>query len=180
MNFKEHKENFDNRFDITSSNLDPKKAFQSLRQRMLNIFETIECLYREHDVVSGMACEQIESGIDKSITKESIFKFRQCYGISQSEVTERMIIDRLNKETNEKEFYRLIEVILSLKYKTSHIIHHIDNMCPDEIEDLMNSKEKLSIIEKVKEAFDLSDVNVTVVQTKNGLILYPKGEKKQL
>ena len=153
MSLKEHKENFNKRFDITSSNLDPKKAFQSLKQRMLNIFETIECLYRDHDVVSGIECERIESGIDKSITKESIFKFRQYYGIPQSEVTERMIIDQLNKETNEKEFYRLIEVILSLKYKTSHIIHYIDDMCPDERKDLMNSKEKLSIIERVKRGF---------------------------
>ena len=177
MDLKEQRENFNKRFDITSSNSNPKKAFQSLRQRILNIFETIECLYREHDVASGITCEQIEPGIDKSITKESIFKFRQYYGISQSEVTERMIIDQLNRETNEKEFYRLIEVILSLKYKTSHIIHYVDNMCPDETENLMNSKEKLPLIEKVKEAFVLSDVNVTVVQSKNDIILYPKGEK---
>ena len=173
MSFK--KEHFNKRWNITSSDSD-EETFRKFKTRIQNIFETIECSYIQIDLYDSVD-EGIETGVDKSVTKKSIFRFCQYYGISQSEVTERTIIDRLNNEANEKEFYRLIEVILSLEYKTSHTTHYKEFGC-EEDEEPMNQEQKSLIIEKVKEAFYLSDVNMAIGENSNrGIILYPKREK---
>lgn len=137
MSFNEHKKNFNNRWNITSSD-SYEEAFCKFKQRILNVFQSI----------------------DKKITEESVFLFCQYYGI-QKKLFASTIRDRLKEENNEIEFYRLIEVILLL-----NIEHDYDE------------QEKLLFIRAVTETIKMSDVNVTIKQTKNGVILYPKGEEK--
>lgn len=95
-------------------------------------------------------------GIDYIITKESAFHFCQYCCIDQK----IKIIDHLQNENNEIKFYRLIEVILSLETEWAERV------------------EKL-IVEKIKEAIVMSDVNVAITQNSQGnILLYPKGEKE--
>ena len=174
MELKGHRKNFNNRFNIISVD-SQAEAFQKFKQRILNIFETVECSYTQTDP-AGSSDEWIETGIDKVVTKNGIFKFCQHYGISQSKATERIIIDRLNNETNKEKLYELVEVILLLECKTSHTKHYTV-FGLKEFEETMNQEQKSFLVEEIKEAFHQSDIDVTVAQTKSGIVLYPKGEK---
>ena len=164
MNFKEHRKDFNRRWNITSSeNLE--EAFKQFKQRILNFFKNYE---RKTD-----HSYNISIGIDEVITKKGIEDFCQNYCIElqwKSRMVPGMIIenygshiiDYMHKEHTEKEFYRLIEVIFSLEF---------ENDFQGEI--------KSTVINKVKEIIENSDVNVSIGQNKNGqFILYPKGEKK--
>ncbi len=159
-NVKEHKENFNKRWNITLS-YTPQEAFQQFQQRIVNIFKGISLTmgdaYRTYYL----------KGIDNIVKEESFLDFCQHYGISEklNEQNDKItIIDRVETECNEKEFYRLIEVILSLDMKKSFAKR--------------GKETKQYLIKRVKEAIEMSDMDVVATDFKNGLILYPKGEKK--
>ena len=160
MNFKEHRKDFNKRWNITLSDT-PQEAFQQFQQRVVNIFQGIRLL-----------CGDINStyyvnGIDNIVTEESSLDFCQYYGISENlnkhgcKIT---VIHQLMAEGNEKEFYRLIEVILSLQIRRG--------FCES------GKEVKQFLIKKITEAVEMSDVNVTIRHSENGIILYPKGEEK--
>lgn len=144
-------EQFNKRWNIISSD-SYEESFRKFKIRILNIFQ----------------------GIDQHVTKESITAFCQYYGIEEVWHTQMYgdhswstnIIDRLNSEENEKEFYRLIELIFSLDI-TSTIGY-----------DRRYSYSKEILLRKVIEAINLSDVNVAIAISNDEVILYPKGEKK--
>ncbi len=145
MNPKEHRKDFNRRFNIPLQPDSPVEAFQKFKQRILNILKDI----------------------DQEVTEGSSEYFCQYYGIAPQfeqgsilgdgyySVT---IIDRLKCEKNIQEFYRLIEVIFLLQFN--------------------NSNQRLSIIEQVKQAVEMSDLNVAVGESKGRIILYPEGERK--
>ena len=150
MNPKEHKKDFNRRFNISSTLDSPEEAFKKFKQRILNIFQTVKL----EDDFSYL------EGIDKILTEESVFNFCQYCSISPN----ISIINYLINENNEIRFYQLIEIILSLVIKGA-------------IFD--NEKVEKYLIKKIKEAIEMSDVNVAMTKNPQGdIILYPKGEKE--
>ncbi len=152
MDLKRKMEKFNKRWNITSAD-SYEDAFNKFKTRILNIFK----------------------GIDRNVTDESVTAFCQYYGIEEVWHTQTYgdhswstnINDRLNREDNEKEFYRLIELIFSLDIKSTmgyggHSYTYSKNI----------------LFRDVTQAVELSDVNVSITASDGDVILYPKGEKK--
>lgn len=151
MDLKSRMQKFNKRWSITSTD-SYEDAFRKFKTRILNIFENI----------------------DRYVTEGSITAFCQFYGIKEvwregnmgmSDAWSTNIGDRLDQENNEKEFYKLVELIFSLDItqRTGYgggIIYS-----------------KNILFRKVVEAIDLSDTNVSITVKDEEIILYPKGEK---
>lgn len=151
MNLKDKMEKFNRRWDITSAD-SYETAFRKFKTRILNIFKDI----------------------DQHVTNDSIAAFCQYYGIEEvwdsdlygHDSWSRNIIDRLIKENEEKEFYRLIELIFSLNItSTVGYDHHY-------------TYSKNILLREVMKAVELSDVNVAITVSNDEVILYPRGEKE--
>lgn len=148
MSLKERMEKFNKRWNIVSNDSD-EESFKKFKQRILNILKNI----------------------DNHITDDSIAIFCQWYGIEEvwhggySHSYSTNISDRLNQENDEKEFYRLIELIFSLDITQTR---DYGRRC-------IYSKNIL--LKKIKEAIELSNVNITISISGDDIILYPKGEE---
>lgn len=151
MNLKERMAKFNKRWSITSQD-SYEEAFGKFKTRILNIFK----------------------GIDRHVTDESITAFCQYFGIKEVWHTQTYgdhswstnIWDRLNQEGSEIEFYRLIELILSLDIRTTTGYHQGETYS------------RRLLVRDVTEAINLSDVNVAITVSDGVVILYPKGEKE--
>ena len=149
MNPKEHRKNFNIRWKIASSD-SYEEAFKKFKQRILNIFCDV---IKSNDIekATNYVCKYY--GIERPLWKQSI--------------SEHQIVKCLNDEEDEKEFYRLIEVICI------GLIFEVQN------NNMFYRNEYLSILQEIQAVVQMSDVNVTVRESsQGGLILYPKGEKK--
>jgi len=150
MDIKERMKKFNKRWSIVSVK-SYEESFQKFKVRILNILKDI----------------------DAHVTKESIALFCQYYGIEEKwhrqiygdRSWSTNIGDRLFEENNEKEFYRLVEVILSLDITSEMGYRH----------EYIYSKN--IILGKIIEAIELSDINVSIAVAKEEIILYPRGEK---
>jgi len=150
MNLKERMEKFNKRWDVTSDD-SYQESFSKFKIRILNIFK----------------------GIDGRVAKTSISSFCQYYGIKEVWHSQPFgdrswstnIIDRLNGESGEKEFYRLIEIIFSLDITTT--LNY----------DGRPLYSKNTLFNEVVEAINFSDINVSIVSKDDEIILYPKGEQ---
>lgn len=150
MDLKSRMEKFNKRWDIVSSE-SYEDAFLKFKIRILNIFKDI----------------------DEHLTDESVTVFCQYYGIKEVWHSQPYgdyswstnVMDRLNKETDEKEFYRLIELIFSLDITQTGGYRS----------EIMYSKNIL--FNKVFDAVSISNVNVSIMTTGGEVILYPRGEK---
>ncbi len=144
-------ENFNKRWNVTSSE-SYEEAFKKFKQRILNVFK----------------------GIDRHVTKESVAVFCQYYGIHEEWKSNlysgtswsENIAKRLINENDEKEFYRLIELIFTLDISTTQ----------GYTRQIEYSKDLL--FGEVVKMVDLSNVNVAITAVKGEVILYPKGEKE--
>lgn len=152
MNLKDRMEKFNKRWSIISTD-SYADAFKKFKTRVLNIFESI----------------------DRHMTEESITAFCQYYGIKEVWHTQTYgdhswstnISDRLKQEDDEKEFYRLIELIFSLDIRATMGYGGHGYTYSKDI-----------LFKAVVEAVELSDVNVSITASDGEVILYPKGEKK--
>ncbi len=152
MNLKDRMEKFNKRWSIISTD-SYEDAFKKFKTRVLNIFE----------------------GIDRHMTEESITAFCQYNGIKEVWHTQTYgdhswstnISDRLKQEDDEKEFYRLIELIFSLDIRATMGYGGHGYTYSKDI-----------LFKAVVEAVELSDVNVSITASDGEVILYPKGEKK--
>ena len=150
MNLKERMEKFNKRWNITSVD-SYEEAFSKFKTRILNIFKDI----------------------DRHLNDKSITVFCQYYGIEEVWHSQMYsdhswstnVIDQLNNESDEKEFYRLIELIFSLDISSTVGYDHSYNYS------------KNILFREVSDAVDLSDVNISITATDGDVILYPKGEK---
>jgi virulence-associated protein VagC len=139
---------FNKRWSITSVD-SYEDSFRKFKVRILNVFK----------------------GIDDNVTDESITAFCQYYGIKEVlhplrlEARSTNIIDRLNQEEDEKEFYRLIELIFSLDISSTMGY------------DRRYKYSKEILLRSVVGAIELSDVNVSILTKDEEVILYPKGEQ---
>lgn len=140
MDLKEKMEKFNKRWNVSSQD-SYEELFLKFKTRILNVFKNI----------------------DSSITRDSISYFCQIYAIKEvwhsnlynSNTWSTNIIDRLTHESNEIEFYKLIELIFSLNFE---------------------SKREIFIFDTVQ-AIELSNVNVSIDVSTDEIILYPRGEK---
>lgn len=143
-------EKFNKRWSINSVD-SYEESFEKFKIRILNIFK----------------------GIDDHVKKESIAAFCQYYGISEQwrsapygdRPWSTNIKDRLNGEDDEKEFYRLIELIFALDIVTSTGY------------DSRDTYSRNILFHKVAEVVELSEVNVSITVSDEEIILYPRGEK---
>jgi len=149
MSLKDKMEKFNKRWDIASTD-SYEVAFNKFKTRILNIFEDI----------------------DSHITDESVTEFCQYYGIREvwregsfDRLWSSNIIERLKAEENEKEFYRLIEVIFALHITQTAGFHG----------GVVYSRGIL--YQKIVDAVNLSDINLAITARDDEVILYPKGEK---
>ena len=167
MKLIEHKEDFNKRWNISSPDSD-ETDFKEFRQRIINVFESIEINKRRNRYVTYTL-----KGIDNIITKESALDFRQYYSIPEKSIVIGggigidivTIIDRLKTEENKKEFYKLIEVILNF-------LNIEDGIATT------GEETKKLIIKEVEKAFKLSKLDVTFSQSNDKVIIYPQGEKR--
>jgi len=150
MDIKSKMEKFNKRWNITTID-SYDEAFRKFKTRVLNIL----------------------GDIDHHVTKESIIVFCQYNGIQMvwhedglGENWSSNIIDHFNKEKNEKEFYRLIELIFALDITSTVGYDH------------RYSYSKDILFRDVMSAVELSDVNVTITVSNEDVILYPRGEKE--
>ncbi|MBP7846019.1 MAG: hypothetical protein KA007_01130 [Candidatus Pacebacteria bacterium] len=149
MNLKDRIDKFNNRWNITSAD-SYEDAFNKFKTRILNIF----------------------NDIDSHVTEDSVAHFCQFYGIHEKwehnymgdHKWSRNMINRLIQESNEIEFYKLIEVIFSLDI-TQTGGHRYEVTYSKNI-----------LYKKVVEAVELSDVNLSIIATDGEVLLYPKGE----
>jgi len=150
MELKEKMEKFNKRWNITSTD-SYEESFRKFKTRILNILKDI----------------------DSNVTEESISAFCQYYGIKEQwrsapygdRSWSTNIIDRLNTEGNEKEFYRLIELIFSLGITSTMGYDH------------RYTYSKNILLNEVTNAIALSDINAEITILGDEVVLYPKGEK---
>ena len=150
MNLTNRMEEFNKRWSITSSD-SHEVSFNKFKTRVLNIFEDI----------------------DDHVTKESVAKFCQVFGVREVWNTgysdhswSTNIHDKLNNENDEKELFRSIEVIFSLHIRESSNYSR----------EITYSRDIL--FRKMAAAIELSNINVAITATTQGeVILYPKGIK---
>ena len=168
MNFKEHKKNFNKRWNTSLSDSSEKEIFKKFKTRILNAFKEVN---GQPDIHGSYY-----KGIDECITEESIINFCQENGIelkwkdrkveeefsfSRLKKYERYstsIIDSFHNETNPINFYLLIERIFYLKF--------------------FNNSKKSFLLKELKKIIEISDINITISESENSIILYPSGEKK--
>ena len=160
ISLKEKMKQINKRWNMSSPD-SPEEAFQKFKQRILNIFKDIK-------VGEHIIDQTPYKGIDEAVTKKSITDFctfsstelqwKKRGTVTYTEYSTN-IIDYLSNEINPIKFYKAIEIILSLDFRSNH--------------------HRLEIIRAVKEIIEISDVNVAIGQDSNGyIILYPKGEKR--
>jgi len=152
MDLKEREVQFNKRWDIIITD-SYEEAFLKFKTRILNVFKDI----------------------DSQVSAKSKREFCQYYAIPEKVRPSKnakprssgIIESRLRLQNNEKEFYRLIEIILSLDISANG---YSSNQPYD------NTKK--NIISDIEKAIKLSEVNVVMsVISKNNVILYPKGEE---
>ncbi|MBF0472174.1 MAG: hypothetical protein HQK91_02330 [Nitrospirae bacterium] len=136
MNIKKKLKEFNKRFDIVDDTSYELK-FKKFKTRVLIIF----------------------SGIDVHVTHKGIKQFCKIVGISDewSYGVTGPIINKLSNENNEKEFYRLLEIIFIPLYEYSNYIHYYNELL---------------------EVIELSEINLRMTMNNGKVIFSPRGEEK--
>lgn len=140
--------NFNKRWNIISEE-DHKKEFSKFKTRIQNI------LYE----------------VDKSVVEEGIIQFCNLIGTPVEWQHTSMnryslnIIDAFKRETNESEFYRLIEYLFIIKFRDPNSIFYNSR----------SSQE--NYFHLIKEVIDSSRVNVSILINGEDVILIPRGEE---
>jgi len=129
-----------------------EEEFEKFKIRVLNIF----------------------SDIDDNVTDEGISKFCQFLGIPEKwkyplggrRRWTKVIIDSLHQETDDNKFYRLLQIIFCLPFRTTD----------DFMGGITYSKDIL--YKELAEAIKFSKVNLTITKKDKEIILFPRGEEK--
>ncbi len=154
MNLKEHRKDFSRRWNIPLQLDSPEEAFRQFKQRILNAFRHIE----------------------NQLTNDSITEFCQYYAIDEkwsnidSTRLSKNILSQVEKENDLIKLCQLIETVLDLDF------NHERNYDNPHYVEVISCRPK--IVEAVKQAVEMSDVNVVFRESKGRIVLYPEGEKK--
>lgn len=151
-NLKEKMKKFDQRWDI-KDDATSEENFNKFKIRVLNIL----------------------GDIDNHVIDEDISLFCRFYGIpekwgysySGDQKFSENIINKLNSEDVQIEFFKLLEVIFSLEIKNSLYYNGA------------SAYSKKKIYKELCEAISFSNINLVTTQVDTGeIIFYPKGEEK--
>jgi hypothetical protein len=151
MNLKDKMEKFNKRWNITQSET-PEESFSKFKTRILNLFKDI----------------------DSHLSEESISEFCQFYGITEewkhdylgTQKWSRNVINRLTREQDGIEFYKLLEIIFTLNILTTGGYHSWETSYSKDI-----------LFRDTIQALNYSNLDVELQRTNNGeIIFYPKGE----
>ena len=149
MNLKEQKEGFYRRWNIVSKESD-EELFRKFKQGILTSFQNVE--------------SQLT---DKSITRFCIyFGIQEEHKYYNGKRIDKNIVNYIKKINNLFKLCEIIGVILSLRFKEHNRMYKTTNY-------------RQEVEEFIREAVEISGVDVSVTKNKQGnIILYPKGEKK--
>lgn len=138
---------FNKRWDIIDDST-YEEEFKKFKTRIINIF----------------------ADIDTYVKKEGVSLFCNIMGIKKEWYAGHSsnIITALQIESNEKRFYRILQIIFYLP-----IITERDRYYYHEI-----TYSKNILYEKTRQAIEFSNINLTITRTGEEIILYPKGEKE--
>ncbi len=147
MDFKKKSESFKKRFGILDT-YDEVEEFNRFKSRILNIFESIDWHVSEKDIV----------------------KFCTWFGVRVKKYNGQIssgsnIFNLLENETNEKQLFFLIEKIFLLSIEIAY----------DRSANVTYSKSIL--YRDLKEAIEISEINLSITQIDNEVILFPRGEE---
>ena len=144
MDIKKKIKDFNKRWKI-QENINFEEEFFKFKIRVINILKYIDSCVTEKGI--SLFCNVL--GI-REIWKSSLYGYDE-YSSN--------IIDSLEKENNPVEFYRLLELIFCLPFKS------------------LNTKETLA--NNLAEVIDFSDINLAISIKDGGeIILYPAGERE--
>lgn len=146
MDFRQKYKAFKKRFEVADKQLDPVKEFQVFKQRILNICEYIDIHVEDEGVVRF--CTWLGKPVIRY--KGAVKHFHN-------------IRDALAEETDEAQFYFLIELIFALPIKTESYGQNV-------------RYSRNILYQKVVEAFHISDINANLTVVDNEVLVYPRGE----
>lgn len=141
-------EDFNKRWDIISQE-DYLKEFNKFKTRVLNVIKDVDDRVEDEGIIKF--CNLIGNPIKWIHTSQMKYSTN--------------IIDAFNQEENEIEFYRLIEYLFLLKFKTPN--PYIDN--------ITSFKENYFYL--IKEVISYSNVNMSIIINADEVILIPRGEE---
>jgi len=144
-------EEFNKRWNI-SDEQNYAQEFSKFKVRIINIFEDIDIHVNDEDI--KLFCKIL--GI-KEVWHSSPYSFGGHWS--------KNIINALKNEDNEREFYRLLQIIFYLPIKSSYKNRGYEYG-------------KNLLFKETKEALNLSNVNLTITMQGDDVIFYPKGEKE--
>lgn len=147
MNFKEKQNSFKKRFGILDHH-DEKKEFAKFKNRILNIFDTID--YEVDDKFIYRFCTLLGNPVRKGQLGEI------NYGEN--------IISSLKEEADERRFFFLIETLLSTLVECKQ-------------KGFKLSCNVQSLINETFEAIEISEINLSVSIANQEIILHPRGEE---
>ena len=148
MDFKTKIDIFRKRFGMLDI-YDEAEELSKFKTRILNIFEDIDYNVEEKDIIKFCTC----------------FGKRVARGFQGGIELGQNIFNSLESEIDGKQFYLLIETIFMLNIKTKRDRY-----------DVIYSKNLL--YRDLKEAVDISKINVSVTLVDGEVIFHPRGEEK--
>lgn len=151
-NLKEKMKKFDQRWNV-EGDATPEENFSKFKIRVLNILDDIDNHVMDEDI--SLFCRFC--GIPE----------KWDYSYLGDQKWSKNIINKLNFEDVQVEFFKLLEIIFSLEIKNSRYY------------DGSSAYSKEKIYEDLCEAISFSNINLTTTKVDNGeIIFYPKGEEK--
>lgn len=148
MDFKKQSEAFNERFGILTKH-ETEEEFEKFKRRILNIFDDIDSHIEERGIVKF--CTYFARRVER---------LRLDAPISY----EKNIYHALESETDKNRFFLMIETVFTLPIQTEERFHE-------------ESYGKNLLFKDVKEAIEISDINLSITRLKGEIILHPRGEK---
>lgn len=149
---REKMEGFNKRWNIKSE-VDSAKAFQTFKTRVMNLLKDIDNRVSHEGIIDF--CNRLQPA------RTVHWKYNpQGVDISDN------LLDAFHHQEDSIEFYRMIENLFDIEFKT-----------PDSFEEI-NKPFKDYYYEIIKGVIDYSDINLSIIKNGNEVILFPKGEEK--
>lgn len=148
MNLRDKINSFNKRWNITTSQ-EYEEEFRRFKIRIINLLREVDSIVPKDEIIKF--CNLVGKVAEWKYTSQDEYSLN--------------IIETFINESDEKEFYRLIEILFLLQFKSTNSIKHKFDSFRNHYYDL------------IKEVIDYSNVNVTILRNGNDIILYPRGEE---
>ncbi|HCW31983.1 MAG: glycyl-tRNA synthetase [Candidatus Peregrinibacteria bacterium GW2011_GWE2_39_6] len=153
MSLKDMIKKFNQRWKLPDIAINSQEEFRKFKIRILNFMSDIDSHVTESSV--AIFCQFL--GIPEKWHHDKFDPYNRAWGTN--------IKDRLMKENDEIEFYKLLQIIFSLDIRTRSGYSG------------QNSYSKEILYVKLWKSLEFSNVNLAIAKLDNGeIIFYPKGE----